>query len=312
MPIFPSDISHLVLAGMKTEFDLAYRRATEEDIMPQIASVIPTTLPTQGYPWLSATPVTREFKSERQLKAMKENYQAISDRTWEATIGINRKAFEDDQYGIINARTNDLGRELPRHKHQLVVQSYAAGATGTGPDGTTLISTAHAESGTNQSNMGTAALADTTLKAAMSAMMQYTDDLGVPMGITPDTLVVGPANLFTARTLLQSTINIATALGSTSAASVQGNLNALQGMLKLVVSPYLTGTYANYWFVLDTSRAVRGILYQYRSDVPDEFAYMRNPETSEDLFMRDLIKAGARGRYNTGFGLWQTAYGGIV
>lgn len=59
------------------------------------------------------------------------------------------------------------------------------------------------------------------------------------------------------------------------------------------------------WYLLDTSRAVRPIVYQER--IPAKFT-MLNQDTDENVFMQDEYVYGLRARYNVGFGLWQLAY----
>lgn len=59
------------------------------------------------------------------------------------------------------------------------------------------------------------------------------------------------------------------------------------------------------WYLLDTSRSVRPLIYQERK--PTAFTYMA-AETDEEVFMRKLFRFGVDGRSNVGFGLWQTAY----
>lgn len=307
-----SDVLKMLTAGLRTDFMLAYQAADQVSTVPQIATVIQTTLPTQDYGWLTNAPKMREFVDERQVKALKGLEWSITDKTWEATLGVQRRAIEDDQYGAIRIRVNDLAAEPVRHKEEIVAVKYALGATVVGPDGQYLIDTDHAESGTNQSNKSTNALSEGELATAIAAMMAFTDDKGKALGIRPTHLLVGPKLMFTAKRILNSAITIATGLASTSSGSTAGNANVLQGMLELVVSPYLIGTYDDYWFVIDGSRAVKGVILQERSDVPIEFAALDDPNSTEAVFMRDEFFYGVRGRYEVGFGLWQTVFGGIL
>lgn len=311
MPLVTSDLVKLVTAGVRTDFNLAYQRKLRDSIVPTIATVIPTTLATQDYAWLSGTPAMREFVDERKLKALKENSQTITDKTWEATLAVSRRSLEDDQYGTIRLRTQDLARAAVRHKEKIVVQRYALGATTACADGQYLIDTDHAESGSNQSNKSTNALSEAEIMTGIAAMEAFTDDVGEPLGMSPTHLLVGPKNRFVANRIVSSQFTIASSLGSTSSRVVEGSANPLQGMLQVVVSPYLTGTYDDYWFLIDGSLAVKGVILQERSDVPIEFTAVDNPDNAE-VFMRDNLLYGVRGRYEVGFGLWQTVYGGIL
>ena len=311
MPTVSSDVLRFLQAGLKTEFVEAYRRKLMDSPVPKIASVLPTTLPTQDYAQLTSNPTMRAWTDERVKKAIKAfSTYSITDITWESTLAVSRRTIEDDQYGMIRMQAVQLGMEPARHQHQLVVTQYALGATTKGLDTTAnFIDTTHNESGTNQSNKTTSALSSSTLQTAIQNMMLFTDDQGVPLGITPDTLLVGPSNMFNARQILNSAFIVGYGGGTNTTTP---NQNVLQGALpNLVVSPYLAGTYANYWFVIDSSRAVKPIILQERSDVPLEFQARENPD-DPSVFDRDEYLYGARARYNVGFGLWQTCYGGIL
>jgi phage major head subunit gpT-like protein len=60
------------------------------------------------------------------------------------------------------------------------------------------------------------------------------------------------------------------------------------------------------WFLLDTSRAVRPMIWQER--LPYEFQTM-NRSTDHHVFNTDEFIYGVRARVNAGFGLWQLAWG---
>ena len=85
--------------------------------------------------------------------------------------------------------------------------------------------------------------------------------------------------------------------------------NVFHGRLRVVVSPFLRGAADDHWFLLDTSRPIRALLLQQRSDVPVEFSALESASGSEAAFLRDRFYYGVRARYNVGYGLWQTAYG---
>jgi len=141
--------------------------------------------------------------------------------------------------------------------------------------------------------------------------MTVPDDSGTPMGIVPDTLVVGPAQQWNALELVESPVVVYKGNATDNAPSTPYK-NALAGRLNVVVSPFLQGTSANYWFLLDTKRPIRAVILQQRSDVPVEFTALEGGSGSEAAFMRDRYYYGVRGRYNVGLGLWQTAYGAIL
>jgi phage major head subunit gpT-like protein len=312
MALTKSDIPDLLLPGLKAEFAQAYRSELDTSVADKIATVINTTLPVQKYSWLGAVPPMREFLDERRPSGMSPYTVSIEDKTFESTIAVDRKAIEDDQLELIRLRIRDLAFRVSAHRQQIVAEALANGFSGTGYDGQSLFSTAHPTVGSSTySNKSTAALSAASLADAISAMMTVPDDTGVPMGIAPDTLLVGPKLQWSAIELVDSPVVVYKGNASDNAPSTPYK-NALQGRLNLVVSPFLTGAFDDYWFLLDTKRPIKSVILQQRSDVPVEFSALDNASGAESAFMRDRFYYGVRGRYNVGYGLWQTAFGSIL
>jgi phage major head subunit gpT-like protein len=309
MPIAKSDIPNLLLPGLRTEFDLAYRKRADTGIAQQIATIINTTIPLQKYAWLGSTPTMSEFIDERKPAGMTEYSYAIEDKTFEASIAVDRKAVEDDQYDLIRLRVRELADRVAEHQHKMCAEALANGFDEPGYDGLSFFNAAHTTfPGGTYSNRASSALDLTSLASAISNMMLVPDDRGEPLGIVPDTLLVGPKLQWSAIELIESPVVVYRGNSSDTAASTPYK-NAFQGKLKLIVSPYLRDEFEDYWFLLDTSRAVRALILQQRSDVPVEFTAMESGNASESAWWHDRFFYGVRGRYNVGYGLWQTAYG---
>ncbi len=62
----------------------------------------------------------------------------------------------------------------------------------------------------------------------------------------------------------------------------------------------------NPWFLLDTSRPLKPLIFQRRRDYA--FRSMTNMD-DENVFMRDEFRYGIDARANVGFGFWQLAFG---
>lgn len=312
MALTKSDIPDLLLPGLKAEFAMAYRNELDRSVADRIATVVNTTLPAQKYGWLGTVPPMREFTDERRPGGLTANAVTIEDKTFESSIAVDRRAIEDDQLDLIRLRIRDLAYRVTAHRQQMVVEALPGGFAANGYDGTTFFSTTHPMAGGGTySNRSTAPLAAGSLADAVTAMMLVPDDQGTPLGIVPDVLVVGPKLQWAARELTQSPVVVYK--GSiTDSAGPTDYMNPLQGTLDVVVSPFLSGAADDYWFLLDTKRPIRGVLLQQRSDVPVEFSALEGASGSEAAFMRDRFFYGVRGRYNVGYGLWQTAFGAIV
>jgi len=296
MAVVKSDIPQLLLAGLKAIFFDAYTAAPTN--WEQIATVVPSEKDTEQYAWLGSVPKMREFTDERLPAGLLEHDYSIKNKTWEASIAVDRAALEDDQYGQIKLRVQSLAEETKRHQDELVYTLLAAGfadTLGVCYDGQYFFDDDHSEgdSGT-QSNVGSSSLDIDSLKATFIAMMKFKDDKGKPMGIIPDTLII-PADLqWTAQELILSVYG-KDWIGQDNVMSKAG--------LSIIVSPYLTDT--NDWILACTKRIVKPVIFQNR--IPVEFDALEG--NSENGFMRDQYVYGVRARYNVGYGLWQMAYG---
>jgi phage major head subunit gpT-like protein len=291
---------NLLEAGLRAVFFEAYEAAPGD--WEQVATVVPSEHDTEKYAWLGSVPKMREFKDERVPAGLLEHDYSIKNKTWEASVAVDRTALEDDEYGQIKLRVMSLAEEAKRHQDELVFGLIKDGFTTLCYDGQYFFDTDHSEgdSGT-QSNKGTTALSASSLQTAITAMSKFKDDKGKVMGVIPDTLVVPPDLKWTAMELLQSVYAPDTASGKT-----EMRRNVLAGALDLIASPYLTDT--NDWLLLCTRRIVKPVIFQSR--VPIEFSALE--ANSENGFMRDQYVYGVRARYNVGYGLWQLAYGSQV
>ncbi len=311
MALTKSDIPDLLLPGLRAEFEHAYRSELDMSVADKISTVISTTAPIQKYAWLGATPPMREFIDERKPGGLTAYSATIEDKTFESSLAVDRRALEDDQLDLIRLRVRDLAFRVAAHRQQMVIEALAAGFTANGYDGTSFFSTSHPVMGGTYSNRVAFALSAEGIAEAASTMMLVPDDQGTPLGIMPDTLVVGPKNAWKAMELVESPVVVYKGNAADTAASTN-YLNALHGRLRLVVSPFLAGASDDYWFLLDTKRPIRGVILQQRSDVPVEFTALDAGSGSESAWFRDRFHYGVRARYNVGYGLWQTAFGGIV
>ena len=108
MALVKSDIPKLLEAGLRTVFFEAYEAAPSD--WQRIATVVPSEHDTEKYAWLGSTPKVREFKDERVPAGLYQHDYSIKNKTWEASIAVDRAALEDDEYGQIRLRIQEIGR----------------------------------------------------------------------------------------------------------------------------------------------------------------------------------------------------------
>ena len=304
MPLTTSDISGLLLAGLKTAFFNTMAESPSQ--YKEIATLIPSEKDTEHYAWLGATPGVSEFVDARRTGEFSEYDYFIKNKTWESTISVDRAAIEDDQYGQIAMRVKQMAGTANVHLDQLTYGVLDGGFVNPCYDGLSFFNAAHPLGKTGVvgtgSNIGTDALSAAALQAAITQMMRTQNDQGRPMGIIPDVLVVPPELYWEAAQLLNSAFYPDLLPGSGQLLA----MNPLKGLLRLVTCPFLLNPAD--WFLFDTKRPVKAILLQIRK----EFEFEALEQNSETGFLRDEFFYGVRARYNAGYGDWRSAFGAHI
>lgn len=301
MPTTTADVPLLLRAGVEQAFHEAYRRRMQELPIERFATIVSVDRPSVDFSWLGNVPMMREFTDERVIKSLRGFNYTITDRVYESTISVRRELIEDQQFNAVGVRVQDLGAVVAQHKMWLCTQVLATGTAQTAFDGVALL---HSSRG----NLTSSALSADTLREAIRIMMEFLGADGELLGIRPTVLMVGPKLWFAARQLLESA-TVAPAGGASL--TTTPTLNPLQGALDLVLNPFLIGTWDDYWFVIDDSRAAKPVVLVDRSDVPVEVTVI-DSANAEYYFLHDEVLIGARARYGAGAGLPQAVYAGIL
>lgn len=187
---------------------------------------------------------------------------------WAKAISISKEMYDDDRFGVMRRGTQDLARSKMRTKDQIGADifnyAFTAGSGGKAPftagDGKSLIATDHprTDGGAVISNYTTADLNEGSLETALVAMRSTVDDKGQLVGVSPDVILVAPAQEKEARILLDSSGRVGTA---------NNDINPYQGRLRIVVWDRLgsaAGGSDTAWFLLDSS--VHKLIYFNRQD----------------------------------------------
>ncbi|HML23549.1 MAG TPA: Mu-like prophage major head subunit gpT family protein, partial [Aggregatilinea sp.] len=188
-------------------------------------------------------------------------YGQVYELTWESIVNDDLDAF---------ARIPDMMTE-----DAIQTEMYLASALYVA--NSTLYATNHSHEGATYSNTGTDALSTTSLKAAVNAMAKYPGDKDKPLPNTPAILVVPPALYMDAVEILGS-LQVQWAGGDASASAVAVAMptrNALAGMLRIVVDPYIpildaTNGHTSWYLFAEPARGFAA-----------EYAFLRGYETPQ-------------------------------
>jgi phage major head subunit gpT-like protein len=144
------------------------------------------------------------------------------------------------------------------------------------------------------------ALTFDNLTLVYNTMTNYRDDQNRPLGIVPDTILVPPQLQILAKRLTGATIADQTV---TSLTMVGNQPNPLASMFKVVVAPELSAD-STTWYLLDTSKVVKPLIWQQRQDT--QFISKMGPGDPGKFYRNDYeFEATRRGA--AGYGLWFTA-----
>jgi len=294
-------INSAVDAGASAAFIASFRMYEQNDLFAEIGTIERTQKGEARIPFLWYPPRMREWVGERLIGSLDGGMHIIPTRTYEATVAVPRTAVEDDQYGAIERAARGLASEFFRFVHQSYINILQNGGTLNTFDGLPLLSANPNARGPNNVNLVSKSLSLENLSEGIQVMGLYTEPDGRPLGMRPTHLLVGPANEFTAKNLVQSQQLIRS--GSTD--RVMGAANPWAGSMTVLVSNYITG---NDWYLIAAGpNEYRPAIMVERRDVPVEFVAHTSPD-HESVFRRDSYEYGTRARVGFGAGAWYAVY----
>ncbi|KGA31962.1 Mu-like prophage major head subunit gpT family protein [Pectobacterium odoriferum] len=286
-----------IFVNLKTTFQNAFTQAPSD--WKKVAMVVPSTGKENDYSWLSRFPKMREWVGDKVIKSLAAFNYTIRNKDWEATVEVERNDIEDDQlmgYAIQATTAGQSAAELPA---DIVFALVSDGFKNLCYDGQPFFDTDHPVRGQSVSNKGTKKLSAASLAAAQGSyglarksLRNMKDEEGASLKIRPGLLVVPPSLEDEANYLM------------TADRFPDNTPNPYKGTAEVLVVPELkTDTE---WFLFDTSKPVKPIIYQERKkpDFVEQIDY-----SNDNVFMRKKYRFGAEARANGGYGFWQMAYG---
>ena len=304
MGVVNSDIPVGLTAGVRTLF--AESLLTANNAWEPLAMTVKSDKFAENYNWLDGLPQMKEFLDARQAAGLKETSFSLVNKTWEATLEIDRATLEDEQYGQIRLQVQMLANQAATHKEQLLMTLIENGETGKAADGVAFFG-AHS-TGTN---VGNDAFSATALQAAKEAMARFKDSNNNYLRVIPDTIVIPPELEGEVLETVGSdvvVVRVGDGTASSGATASTDYVNIQKGRWKVIVSPFITT--ATRWAIFDTSKPVKPFIHQDR--VP---ARLEAPGDETDgqrmsdlLFTRNKLQYGVYARYAMGYGLWQLGY----
>lgn len=261
----------------------------------------------ESYAWASRTAELREWFGERQMRSVGTYLQTIVNRDFESTVEVDRNKILDDTYGIFDFPMRDLGRAARKWPDRLLLNVLQSGQSQACYDGQNFFDTVHPVdkfagqvASANQQNYWSSgqALTFDNYQTVRSTMLAYKGEDGLPMGVTPNLLVVPPQLEVTARLICEGDSVAPQTLGAITQAGA--NTNVLKGTAKVLVIPELANQ-ATTWYLMDTSKGFKPFVFQERQ--APQIITLRDA-TNENVFKRKKFAFGVDVRGAAAGGLW--------
>lgn len=286
-----------IFIGLKTLFNGALKASPGE--WAKTAMEVPSTSEGEDYVWLSRFPRMRKWIGEKFIKNLEAGKYYAKNEDWEATVAVLRNHIEDDRIGIYNMQAQAAGESAGELNDIIVDDLKNSAFTVTGIDGQFYYDTDHEVAGASVSNKGTAALSAATsaaaaasLGVAVTAIMNFKDDEGMPLRLIPDILEVPPALRDVANKL------------ATADKLDDNSPNPYKGTLTVLINPGLTS--ATGWMIHVTRKVVKPFIVQMRKR---PVFVTQTTQENDDVFNLGEYKFGAEARATGVYGFWQLSYG---
>lgn len=287
------------------QFQEAYK--THVPWYDQVCTEVPSSGEFSTYGWFAKMPALREWIGDRVAQNLATYSQIVTNKAYELTIEVDRPKIEDDAYGIYTQQFQMLGVQAKRQPDVLMASVLRNGQSTACWDGVNFFSATHPNSyftgqitAATQQNYWSTGLALTldNYQTMRSTMMSYVGEDGLPLGVTPNLLVVPPQLEVTARLICESKYVGITPMGGIT--MVGQSENPLFGSAKVLVVPQLSAD-STTWYLLDTTKPIRPFLYQNRKS-PE--LVMRTNVDSEPVFVRNQFQYGVDMRGAAATALW--------
>lgn len=280
-----------IYKSFKTLFNEAF--AAAKPFYTKVATIVPSSTKSEEYKWLGQIPRLRKWVGDRIIQNLMAHGWTIKNEPWESSVAVDRDDIDDDTIGVYIPIVKSMGDAAATHPDEIIAPLFHDGFLAKCYDGQYFFDTDHpGPKGVSQINKGTAKFSATEYGNARAAMRKIKDLKGKYLHIRPDLLVVSGKNEELARQVL-------------NADRIEGTTNVWKNSADLLVIDELAD-YPEEWFLLSTKGPVKPLIFQVRKKA--NFVAL-DKETDENVFMRKEFIYGVDCRDNSGYGLWQLAYG---
>lgn len=140
-----------IYTAVNTAFNTG--RGTYEQLYSRIATEVPSRNMTEDYSWIGEFTRLKEWIGEREVKKMSANRYTVTNIKFEGTESIPAEYIEDDNYGLLMPKFQDMGYAAATHPDELMFDLVSKGFTHQCYDGQNFFDTDHPVGDESISNM---------------------------------------------------------------------------------------------------------------------------------------------------------------
>lgn len=138
-------INQANLTNMMVSFNAVFNTAFAgaPSFRDQLAMVVPSSTRMNDYKFILQFPMLREWLGDRVIRSLAAETFQIINKSYEATIEVERDDIADEQLGIYGPMVAELGRAAKQHPDLLVATLMAAGLASACYDGKNFFAADH-------------------------------------------------------------------------------------------------------------------------------------------------------------------------
>ena len=245
------------------------------------------------------------FVGEVSYQSNSQGYDTvITPLEFTSGFQVERKLYDDDQYNIMDQKPSGLadawmrtrqtdGASIFNNAFSVLGQFYV------NSENVALCSNSHtttndaADTSSGFDNLVTTSLSAAALAAARVQMVNFRDDRGNGMPVTPDEIMISASANY------EVAYEIVASMGKVD--SMNNNRNVHEGAYKIIEWNYLTDV--DNWFLMDSRLRKESLIWTDR--IPVEMAYIEDFDTL-------VAKWRGYGRYGLGHRDWRWMLGALV
>jgi phage major head subunit gpT-like protein len=281
---------------------------TPNQVWGMITEVIPTDAETVDVAGTAEGPQAEELLGSKSFKGIKAYAQAITIKTYHASISVRRKTVDYDKTGTVGKRITQWAASAAAQMYDQL--GYAAlTANGNGFDATALLANTHGDD--SEDNLETAGPSLSLLTSMTSKFRQWTKASGEPYGLEPNLWVVGPADERTAREVTGAdTIHSVATAGALDAAGIAAVTvpNVFKGMVDVVVWNRIGSN--NYHFLCATQYP--GIRPLFLAEGQRPVFTSRVKSDDSNVYYNDQYEYSVQGDFEFASGIHQSVIGSVT